>query len=279
MLYPDLWLEYLMLSLSLGPLALSTAHLMLLMALGVALWVARRCPSLGSAGQPDTVLFWLFVLALVVARLGFVVMYWAQYRDAPLQIVDIRDGGFLAWLGVITAIVAIALRSWRVPSERRALGLASVVGLSLWLSGMGVLHWQNGENRLPELPLATGQGARASLARYQGEPLVINLWASWCPPCRREMPALVAAQRQHPNVRFVYVNQGETPGTAAAFLGASGVRMDDVLFDATSALMQQVGARALPTTLFYGADGRLLGSHLGALSPASLAQALEVFTP
>jgi thiol-disulfide isomerase/thioredoxin len=279
MLYPKRWLEYLMLSLSLGPLALSTSHLILLLALGFALWVARRCAPLGSRGQSDGVLFWLFLLALVVARLGFVGLYWAQYREAPWQMVDIRDGGFVVWLGVITGILTIALRGWRVPAQRRALGLASAVGLALWLGGTGLLHWQRGESRIPEQPLATAQGARASLTRYQGQPLVVNLWASWCPPCRREMPALVAAQHQHPGVRFVYVNQGETLDTAAAFLGASGVNMSDVLFDTHGALMKEVGAMALPTTLFYGADGRLLGSHLGALSPASLEQSLEVFAP
>jgi hypothetical protein len=93
------------------------------------------------------------------------------------------------------------------------------------------------------------------------------------------MPALVAAQKHHPELRFVYVNQGESVAMAATFLDTAGVNLKDVLFDANGVLMKQVGAMALPTTLFYSADGRLLGSHLGALSPASLEHALEVFNP
>jgi thiol-disulfide isomerase/thioredoxin len=221
--------------------------------------------------------FWLFVLALVVGRLGFVGLYWDQYRASPWQAIDPRDGGFMPWLGAGAALLAAALRAWRRPTQRKALSLGLATGLAVWLAGTGVLQWQRNTSQLPPHLLADAQGAPASLADYRGQPLVVNLWATWCPPCRREMPALVAAQKQRPEVRFVYVNQGERQGAVAAFLGAAGVDLADVLFDRDGALMKQVGAMALPTTLFYGPDGRLLGNHLGALSPASLAHALEVF--
>ncbi|WP_155718381.1 TlpA family protein disulfide reductase, partial [Pseudomonas fluorescens] len=111
----------------------------------------------------------------------------------------------------------------------------------------------------------------------QGGPLVINLWATWCPPCRREMPVLENAQRMRPDVTFLFVNQAESMQSVSTYLATQGLNLDNVLFDASGRLGQAVGSMALPTTLFYQADGRLINSHLGELSEASLARAMEPF--
>jgi hypothetical protein len=78
-------------------------------------------------------------------------------------------------------------------------------------------------------------------------------------------------------VTFLFVNQGETPENVSTFLATTGLSLTHVLFDGTGLLAQRVGSMALPTTLFYDADGRLVGSHLGELSRASLRHALEPF--
>lgn len=106
---------------------------------------------------------------------------------------------------------------------------------------------------------------------------MINLWATWCPPCRREMPVLERAQHQRPDVTFLFVNQAESMQSVSTFLATQGLTLDNVLFDASGRLGQAVGSMALPTTLFYRADGRLINSHLGELSQASLARAMEPF--
>lgn len=116
-----------------------------------------------------------------------------------------------------------------------------------------------------------------ALHSYRGKPLVINIWATWCPPCRREMPVLQQAQSDYPHVTFLFVNQGETPENVSTFLATTGLSLTHVLFDGTGLLAQRVGSMALPTTLFYDANGRLVGSHLGELSRASLRHALEPF--
>jgi thiol-disulfide isomerase/thioredoxin len=265
-------MEYVMLSLSLGPFALSVSHLVLLVAVGLAMLVARHCTPRG-----DSAVFWLFVVAVAVARLGFVLQYWPQYRGAPWQMIDLRDGGFMPWAGLGAAVAAALWRGWKTPLERHALRWGSVTGLALWMAGSGVLQWQQHRTDLPGSRLADSDGAPITLVQYQGQPMVVNLWATWCPPCRREMPALVAAQKARPDVRFIYLNQGETPAMTASFLGAAGVNPADVLYDPEGHVARQVGAMAYPTTLLYGADGRLLGSHLGELSPASLEHALKAF--
>lgn len=106
---------------------------------------------------------------------------------------------------------------------------------------------------------------------------MINLWATWCPPCRREMPVLENAQQQRPDLTFLFVNQAESMQSVATFLETQGLSLNNVLFDRSGRLGQAVGSMALPTTLFYSPDGRLLSSHLGELSNASLARALENF--
>ena len=267
-----------MLSLAIGPFALAINHLLLLLALGLASlvgwWTARR----GASANPESTLFSLFLLGLVVARLSFVIAYWSQYQDNPWQAIDIRDGGFIALTGVVAIVIGAILRAWRRSDLRRPLALGLGSGLLFWLlTTLALTLYQQGTN-LPDLVLRNAAGQPVRLADYRGRPLVINLWATWCPPCRREMPVLQAAQRQRDDVVFLFVNQAESPKTVADFLDTQGLILNNVLFDDSGELAQQVGAMALPSTIVYSAEGRLLGSHLGELSSASLTRLLETNT-
>ncbi|HEX8592567.1 MAG TPA: TlpA disulfide reductase family protein [Pseudomonas sp.] len=265
-----------MLSLSIGPFALSIVHMLLIAALGLATlvgWLTSR----RSGANPESVLFGLFLLGLVAARAGFVIQYWAQYRPQPWQVLDIRDGGFLVWPGVLVVILGGLLMARRGQELRRPLGLGAGSGLLFWLlANLALNSYQQGVS-LPEITLRNAAGESVQLADYQGRPLVINLWATWCPPCRREMPVLQAAQDERDDVVFLFVNQAESPQAVEKFLTAQGLRLSNNLFDGTGQLAQQVGSMALPTTVFYSAEGRLIGSHLGELSRASLTGYLDSF--
>ena len=89
------------------------------------------------------------------------------------------------------------------------------------------------------------------------------------------MPVLAEAQARKQALTFLFVNQGEGEGEIRRFLDAAGLNLQNVLLDSDGRLGQHVGSMALPTTLFYDAEGRQVGSHLGELSRASLARALE----
>ncbi len=265
-----------MLTVNVGPIALALDHVLLLGALGLATLVGWRVAKRGG-DNPESTLFVLFMLGLLAARLGFVIAYWPQYRDDLLQVVDIRDGGFLAWVGLLAVIIGAIWQYRRQPQLRRPLAIGLACGVLFWLMGSLAGHLYERGTRLPDITLHNAAGQPVRLADYQGRPLVINLWATWCPPCRREMPVLQQAQNERNDVMFLFVNQGESPGTVTTFLATSGLGLSHVLFDGSGRLAQQVGSSALPTTLFYDAQGQLIGSHLGELSRASLARALESF--
>ncbi|MBU0808416.1 MAG: TlpA family protein disulfide reductase [Gammaproteobacteria bacterium] len=264
-----------MLTVNIGPLALSTAHVLLMISLLLATvtgwYVGRR-----SAVNPEKQLFRLLLVALLVARLAFVAVYLEHYRAQPWQALDIRDGGFIAWPGVLAALLLGAWQAWRTPAIRTSLASALAVGVFSWGLGSLTLYGLEQGTRLPALSFRDSNGASVALHDYVGKPLVVNLWATWCPPCRREMPVLAEAQRNHPELTILFVNQGEGQGEVNQYLAAEALGLDNVLLDSGGRLGQHVGSMALPSTLFYDAEGRQIGSHLGELSRASLARALEV---
>lgn len=265
-----------MLSFSIGPFALAMNHVLLIVALGLATLVGWRVAKRGGV-NPESALFGLFVLGLFVARLGFVVAYWPQFRDELWQIIDIRDGGFLIWPGVLAVVLGGLGCGWRRQALRRPLGLGLSSGLLFWLLATLGLNIYQESTRLPQMTLRNAAGESVQLADYQGKPLVINLWATWCPPCRREMPVLQKAQAERDDVVFLFVNQAESQQTVAGFIANQGLHLRNVLFDGSGKLAQSMGSMALPTTIFYTADGRLRRSHLGELSTASLTHYLDSF--
>lgn len=109
--------------------------------------------------------------------------------------------------------------------------------------------------------------------------MVVNLWATWCPPCRLELPYLAAAQRQEPEINFVFADQGEDAVTVARYLDAAHLELANVLLDINLRLGREIGVTVLPVTLFYDAGGRMVDTHLGALSPSLLAEKLNKLRP
>lgn len=262
-----------MLTVNLGPLMVAMSHLLLLISLLLAIltgwWLGR-----GDRCNPEKQLFRLLLLAVLVARLAFVLVYFDAFKDDLWRMLDIRDGGFIAWPGLVAALLMGIWLIWRSAALRKPLGAALAVGVLTWGMGGLALHSYEQAIRLPPLSLRDAGGKPVELQSYLGKPLVVNLWATWCPPCRREMPVLAEAQRREEGLVFLFVNQGEGTAEVMSYLASQGLELENVVLDSGARLGQQVGSMALPTTLFYSAEGRQLGSHLGELSPASLARSL-----
>ncbi|RIH76797.1 Thiol-disulfide oxidoreductase ResA [Calidithermus terrae] len=100
--------------------------------------------------------------------------------------------------------------------------------------------------------------------------MLLNVWATWCPPCRAEMPLLAEYQQKgHP---VVLLNAGEGAGAVQAFLREAGLPAR-VFLDSAD-LRESFRVSGLPTTLLIGADGRVLARHLGPVNRAQLEELL-----
>jgi thiol-disulfide isomerase/thioredoxin len=163
-------------------------------------------------------------------------------------------------------------------TPRAPLLAALLAGALTWTVSTAILRLGEGPTllSLDEIPFSTLQDKPETLGNLaHGKPLVVNLWATWCPPCRSEMPLLEAAQVQVSGVNFVFANQGEYAPTVQKYLAASQLGLANVLLDPGKKLGQHLGSMALPTTLFFDASGQLVDTHIGALSSASLASKLN----
>ncbi|MCU5785082.1 TlpA disulfide reductase family protein [Alloalcanivorax marinus] len=263
----------------LGPLALPLAVLPWLAGVIVA-WVLTAWRRRRKRPDAEPVLSWMLFSGLIGARLAFVLRYLDQYTG-PLAMLDVRDGGFW-WPGaVLGALAGLALAHWR--GHRKALAEAGRVGtagaVAALLTGLALAPLRAGDAPLPEATLYDLGGAPVALADAVGGGLkLINLWASWCPPCRREMPVLQQGQTDYPAVRFLYANQGEDAGTVRQYLSTEGLRLERVLLDPHRDLGRALGG-GLPTTLLVDARGRVVNSHLGPLSAASLRHFIRSHLP
>ena len=220
----------------------------------------------------------MLLAALLVARLVFVLTWLDSYRHAPWSVLDVRDGGFTPWAGGVAALLVALWQGARQPLLRKPLMLGLAAGVLTWgalQGGLRLMASAESASR-PSVRLTTLTGESVDLATLAaGQPLVVNLWASWCPPCRREMPVLAAAQQRETGMRFVFANQGEDAAPVLRYLAGNRLKLSTVVFDPAAALGSAVGSTALPTTLFYDATGRLVATHLGELSAASLASKLQ----
>jgi peroxiredoxin len=129
--------------------------------------------------------------------------------------------------------------------------------------------------RAPVFDLRDDRGRVVSLAQYRGRVVVMNLWASWCPPCRAEMPDLqtVAAQYATRGVTIVGVNQGESPQRAAAFARSLGIEFP-IWIDDEQRYGRVYAALGLPTTIVIDRVGNVVRGFDGPLTIGQMRETL-----
>lgn len=263
-------------SLTLGPLVIATDRFVALLLIAAFLvftsWLARRLdPSAERTG--------LLALAfgLLGARAGFVVENWDTFLDDPSSIFAFWQGGFSLMVGVAVAVATIAILSW---SHWRAglLQASAVAALTGLYVGSQQLMIAPARPLSPTITLTTLDGRAVPVGTLRGHPLVINLWATWCPPCRRELPMLIAEASRSP-VPILLVNQGENEATIRNFLRSEGLAGASIFRDPTGSIGENSGASALPTTLFVDEAGQIRSVHVGELSRAALLNEIRQLQP
>jgi len=125
----------------------------------------------------------------------------------------------------------------------------------------------------PNFHLVLANGDYLSLADLQGQPVMINFWATWCSPCREELPVLLAAAEADPNLVLLAVNVQEEFDRLQPFATEFNMQIP-VLQDLDGVLRNRYTVRAMPTTIFIDRTGHITTIWQGVLTPALLAQQL-----
>jgi thiol-disulfide isomerase/thioredoxin len=118
----------------------------------------------------------------------------------------------------------------------------------------------------PDFTLEDMDGKRHSLSDYRGKVIMLNFWATWCPPCRREIPSMESIYRDLGKSGFLVlaVNEFEEPDHVFAYTGQLSVFPTfPILFDRDSAVSQAYKVKGLPTTVLIDTQGRIVYRAVG----------------
>lgn len=261
---------------TLGPLSMDASLLFSLLALMVMFFVVGYLEKKQKI-KVETRLWLIVISAVIVGRVVFIVQFWSHYHTDWLGMLDVRDGGFSWQAALIIGTLTLAIWFVTQPAARRILLSGVSAGAIVWLLSFSAFTILKPESaiQMPVVELRTLDQKPVELTQFKGKPIVLNLWASWCPPCRREMPVLENAQQAHPDIHFVFANQAESAQLVTDYLAAEGLKLDNVLLDTQTQIAQLVQSRGLPTTLFIDAQGKIQTYRMGELSNASLAAHLK----
>ena len=126
----------------------------------------------------------------------------------------------------------------------------------------------------PSFSLLDTGGRRVSLTGLLGKPLVINFWATYCPPCRVEMPLLASRVGAQTSLQLVLIDEGDSAESARGFLNSIGVHQP-ALLDSDLSVGRAYSAIGLPITVFVRADGSIDARQVGQLDDRTLVAELS----
>lgn len=135
----------------------------------------------------------------------------------------------------------------------------------------------------PDFSMEDSEGNTVKLSDFLGKPVVLNFWASWCSPCKREMPDFQKVwEEMGEDVTFLMLNATdggrETLETAKAFLDEQDFSLP-AYFDTTQEASYTYGVTSLPTTLFLDKDGYLIAGAKGMIDEETLRKGISMITP
>jgi thiol-disulfide isomerase/thioredoxin len=216
---------------------------------------------------------WSLVAFVVSARTGYIINNFSTFCTEPLRMLNVWDGGLLWPIGMLAVAVVslvylrgVRLIAWSV--------LPIVIGAVVSATSL-VLLATNNSAELPASPFRLSDGRAIVPAELRGAPLVINFWATWCPPCRRELPMMADYAHDPNRVAFLFANQGESDAIVQKFLSSQGIWLDTIIMDSSSELSRNYSVLGLPTTIFIDAAGRVNSIHVGEISKEALVEGVK----
>ena len=174
------------------------------------------------------------------------------------------------WAGAALLAGAAMLFVASDERERQLAGTAPAVS--------GELFTATGPGAVPELHFVDGAGQPRTLADFRGKVVLLNLWATWCVPCRQELPALARLQARLGGPKFevlaLAIDKKGLPAVQA-FYAELGLKALAIYVDGSERAASQLGALGLPTTLLVDAQGNEIGRAVGPRewdAPAAVAE-------
>lgn len=124
------------------------------------------------------------------------------------------------------------------------------------------------------------EGNSVSLSDYFGKPIIVNFWATWCPPCRAELPYFdTAAETYAGEIQFLMVDltdgYNDTVDSAKSFARDENAYSFPLFFDVDFSAAEAYRINAIPVTLFIRADGSLMHQQIGSMDEASLQRLID----
>jgi thiol-disulfide isomerase/thioredoxin len=187
------------------------------------------------------------------------------------------DAALVAIILVLIVLIVLALKP---PAEDPVSGQATEEPLGGYTESTPqtlALEEQDEKEADPALDFEREalSGEIVSLSDYRGKPVLINFWATWCPPCVQEMPVIQAAANQYEDELVVLaVNGGESVEQIGAFAEAFGYTLT-FLLDPETSLANLYGVRGFPTTFFIDPEGLVQGTYIGMMDENIIAYYLE----
>jgi len=151
--------------------------------------------------------------------------------------------------------------------------VAAVAAMVLTLAACGGASVDIGD--IPTLEPTTPQEVRALIAGSE-RPVVLNVWASWCGPCRSEAPLLRTAAAEHGDeVMFLGIDVRDSQDGARSFIAEFGLNSFSHLFDAAGAVPNDLGGFGVPLTFFFSLGGDSVTLHSGVIDERTLALQID----
>jgi len=168
---------------------------------------------------------------------------------------------------IVAAIAAASLAALAWPSLPFNIPVASVPGPS----AVGVItrdiEIAGSAGRVgapaPDFEWVDPAGRTRSLAALRGNAIVLNFWATWCVPCREEMPALERAAAAHPDIAFLEIDLQEDGDTVRGFFDSLGLKTLQPLLDTNGSVFRRYAVISLPSTFFVDRDGAIRHLEIG----------------
>jgi len=157
---------------------------------------------------------------------------------------------------------------WRIAAAVGVIAIAAGAYLAYWRASSSPFGRATGPKAVPDLRFVDGAGRAYSLADFRGKVVLLNVWATWCEPCREEMPTLDRLQARLGGDRFQVVALSvDQQGAAIArkFYEEFAIKALALYIDPTAKAAFVLDAPGLPVSLLVDRQGREIGRHLGAL--------------